>query len=185
MSALHFALGIVGCILYIGVATAAVLAAGASERPEDRRRWAIIAAFFVALAVLRGSGLEYYLTNELRVAMLEQGLYEKRREFQRPLSALAVVLVAGALYFLYLKRPVRNGSGREWSRFWAWVGITLMLGVITMRLISFHELDRLLYGPVRINWILDLGSSMLVAFAALRFRKVSGAPVSFRNARRQ
>jgi hypothetical protein len=49
------------------------------------------------------------------------------------------------------------------------IGITVMLGVILMRLISFHELDRLLYGPVRMNWVLDIGSALLVAASAVVF----------------
>ena len=173
MEGSHPYLGLIACLLYLGVAFAATSAARVADRHRDRMRWVCIATLFLALAVLRGTGLEAAATDAMRHALVEDGLYDRRRELQRPLSALAVVLVSAALYLFYLKRPSARERSRDWSRFWAMVGTTLMFGVIAMRLISFHELDRYLYGPVRLNWVLDVGSSFIVAAAALHFRKLS------------
>ncbi|MBB3860410.1 drug/metabolite transporter (DMT)-like permease [Novosphingobium hassiacum] len=182
MTGAHPFLGLVACFFYIGVSFAALSAWRLSERPDDRLRWGLVAAFFVMLAILRGSGLEAAATSAMRDAFMQDGLYEQRRDVQRPLAALAVVLISGALALFYFKRPRSQGKRgvgrREWPRFWAMVGVILMCGVVLMRLISFHELDRYLYGPVRANWILDVGSSAIVVLAAFRFRQASREPVS-------
>ena len=178
MAGSHPLLGLTACFLYLGVCAAAIAASRVSEKDRDRKHWALIAGFFVLLAVLRGSGLEVAFTSAIRHNLMQDGLYENRRELQRPLAALAVVLISATLAFFFVKRPKRHGrapvSKRAWARFWALIGVTLMCGVVLMRLISFHELDRYLYGPVRMNWVLDIGSSALIAFAALRFRASTG-----------
>lgn len=187
MAGSHPVLGLLACFFYVGVSFAAISAWRLSERPDDRLRWGFVAAFFLILAILRGTGLEAAATSAMREALTQDGLYARRRDVQRPLAALAVVLISGVLALFYLKRPRssgRRGVGqREWPRFWAMVGVVLMCGVVVMRLISFHELDRYLYGPVRMNWVLDIGSSAVVVLAALRFRQVSGKAVSPQGAR--
>lgn len=185
MVGLHFTFGLLACVVYVAVAIAAAAAFRVAERPNDRLRWGAIAILFICVAIWRGSGLELYLTSEMRRTLLQDGLYEKRRDLQRPLAALAVVVISSILYLFYLKRPLGKGRPRDWSRFWAMVGVTVMMGVIAMRLISFHELDRFLYGPIRGNWILDLGSSLLVAFAALQFRKLTRFGISQEGAPRR
>ncbi|MCX7863577.1 MAG: hypothetical protein N2423_00850 [Novosphingobium sp.] len=53
---------------------------------------------------------------------------------------------------------------------WALLGISVMLGVMMLRLISFHATDALLYrGPIRLNWILDIGATALTGWAAIRY----------------
>lgn len=178
MTGSHPLLGFIACLLYLGVSATALAAWRVSDRRDDRVRWAMTAGFFLIIALLRGSGAETAVTTAIRESLLQDGLYEHRRDVQRPLAALAVVLISSALGLFYVKRPKSLGrkppSPRSWPRFWAMVGITLMCGVVLMRLISFHDLDRYLYGPVRMNWILDIGSSALVALSALHFRRISG-----------
>jgi len=177
MGGAHPYLSLVACLIYVAVAGTCSLAAIASQTSTSRRFWVMGAVFFLALATLRFTGIEAYVTNGLRGWLYEAGTYQDRRDIQRPLAAGAVVALSGALFFFYWKRPKPRAGPREWSKFWGMLGIVAMGGVIAMRLISFHELDRLLYGPIKMNWILDIGSSALVMWAALRFRKLAdGGP---------
>lgn len=169
MAGTHPVLALVACGLYLGVAVSCGFAARNAMSHGSRKFWILSGVFFVGLAVLRGTGIENAITDALREQLYLENAYENRREFQRPLSAAAFVLICAALYLFYLKRPAPRAGARGWARFWAMIGITVMFGVILMRLISFHELDRLLYGPVRMNWVLDIGSALLVAASAVIF----------------
>ena len=167
---LHFILGFLACVLYLCVIVATIGAARSADKSRDRLRWRLAAVFFAMALILRGTGLEAWLTQSMRESLFADGLYARRQDFQRPLAALAVVAISACLFFFYTKRPKVRGRSREWYRFWAMIGITLMAGLVGLRLISFHELDRALYGPIRLNWILDIGSSFLVIWAAVRFQ---------------
>ncbi len=173
MSAANPYLIIVAGLLYVTVAVAAVLAARDATLRENRIFWLSCAAFFMILAIARTSGFEAFVTSSLRGWLYAEGAYQDRREIQRPLAAAAVIVVGAALFWFWLKRPPARATSRAWARFGGMVGTAAMCGVIAMRLISFHELDRLLYGPIRLNWILDLGSSGLVAVSAWRYRSAA------------
>lgn len=180
MAGSHPVLALAACGMYVGVAVACCFAVRNAMSHGSRRFWMVAGAFFFVLAVLRASGIEYAITDALREHLYREGAYESRREFQRPLAAGAFVLICAALYLFYLKRPAPKAGVRDWSKFWAMIAITVMAGVILMRLISFHELDRLLYGPVRMNWVLDIGSTLVVAASAVRFGKHRDASPSDR-----
>ena len=45
----------------------------------------------------------------------------------------------------------------------------VMLAIIALRMISLHAMDRLLYGPLKLNWVGDLGASALVLGAAIYY----------------
>ena len=45
----------------------------------------------------------------------------------------------------------------------------VMMVTIAMRIISLHAMDRLLYGPLKLNWIGDVGSSFFVIAAAIYY----------------
>lgn len=169
MAVAHPVLALAACGMYLGVTVACGFAARNALSHGSRRFWIAGGVFFAVLALVRGSGLENALAEALRLRLYQDGVYESRRDFQRPLAAGAVVVISAAFYLFYLKRPRPRAGVRGWARYWAMIGMTVMLGVIALRLISFHDLDRLLYGPVRMNWVLDIGSTVLVAWAAVRF----------------
>ena len=175
MVAAHPYLGLAASVLYAGTAFTCGLAANSSHSVRNRKFWWASAAFFLALAAVRSTGLEALATENLRQWLHDQGAYGDRRILQRPIAACAVVVLSAALFVFWSKRPAVRASPRQWAKFWATVGIVIMSGVIGMRLISFHDLDSLLYGPIKLNWLLDVGSSALVAWAAWRFRRSSGA----------
>lgn len=51
-----------------------------------------------------------------------------------------------------------------------------MLGLILLRTISFSAFDRLLYGPLKLNWVGDIGAASLVLGAALFYIRVARDP---------
>ena len=59
-----------------------------------------------------------------------------------------------------------QGKPRERALATAHLAAAAMLGLIAIRLISFHPVDSLLYGGMRLNWWIDIGLSLLVGGAA-------------------
>ncbi len=44
-----------------------------------------------------------------------------------------------------------------------------MIGLMMLRIISLHMIDRLLFGPLKLNWVFDIGSTLAVLAAALYY----------------
>jgi hypothetical protein len=40
-----------------------------------------------------------------------------------------------------------------------------------LRVISLHAIDALLYGPIKLNWVIDLGTSLIVLSAAAYYTR--------------
>ena len=49
-----------------------------------------------------------------------------------------------------------------------------MIGLVALRLVSFHATDALLYAPLRLNWVLDIGLTLIVAGSAWAFIRTAG-----------
>lgn len=171
----HPYLGFVAILTYAGTAMSCVFAANSSRSTQSHKIWWFCAAFFLVLAAVRAMGAESIMTENMRHWFHDQGVYGARRDLQRPISAGLVVVLSAVFALFWLKCPSMQSSTRQWAKFWGFVGLVTMTGVIAMRLISFHELDRLLYGPIKLNWLLDIGSSALVAWAAWRFGRAAEA----------
>jgi hypothetical protein len=136
------------------------------------RAWLLIMVLFAALAALRGLGLEDFWQDALRNMMRADGAYQDRRAFQRPLAA-GVIAVAGLIAFLWAYRGFRSVRGRR--NVAVMVGAAsafAMIALVALRLISLHPVDALLYGPFKLNWIVDIGSSLTVLGAALTYLRV-------------
>lgn len=175
-------LSLVAAGLYLFVAAFAMSAFWmASSRQQivwHRGAWVAIAAIFVILALMRVFGIEELMRVNLRMTLYSEGAYETRRTLQGPLFAIvfltAAAIAAGFLYFV-----AKGVRGRR--NLAALVAIACTGGMIflaVLRLVSLHSVDELLYGPLKMNWITDLGLSMAVLGSALRYRQVvSGAKV--------
>jgi hypothetical protein len=55
-------------------------------------------------------------------------------------------------------------------------GALVMPGTIGLRMLSFSMIDKLLYGPFKLNWIGDIGSAVLVGGCALAYCFIVIAP---------
>jgi len=156
--------------LYAAVVLISLAAAGvALQRGQQRWHalaWVLLALLFAGLAVLRVYGVEEALRDDMRVLLVHDGVYDQRRSFQRPVAATAVVLIAlGAFAWVY--RGFRQVQGRRNAAVLiACASAFAMIGLVVLRLISLSPIDRVLYGPAKLNWILDPATSLLVLGSA-------------------
>ncbi len=169
-------LSIAAAAFYGLVALACFLAASVARRSANQNRnagiWALVGAFFVLLVVWRVSGAEDILRGALRMLLREDGLLESRRSMQRVLVAGMVVLAGGSMFW-WLYRTVRSVRGRRnLAPRIALFCCAAMLLLITVRLVSLHDIDTLLYGPLKLNWVADIGLSGLVIALAFFYVKL-------------
>ncbi|MFB0612082.1 hypothetical protein [Aurantiacibacter poecillastricola] len=167
----------IAAVLLYALVIVATLAAGKTARDRSQQRWhlrswLLLALFFALLAISRGLSVEEMLREYFRMTLRSEAIYDDRRSFQRPLVA-GVLLVTVAIGFWALVRYLRDIKGRRNLA----VAIALassagMLSLIALRMVSLHATDALLYGPLKLNWIGDVGLSLTVAGAAVYYLKV-------------
>jgi hypothetical protein len=163
-------LSVAGSIVYGFVLLACLVAAMAARRsrqaPGHVWTWALLGLLFAVLIALRLGGVEEWLRAIMREALRAEGDYGNRRALQAPVAA-AILAIAGIGTFAFLYRTTRGLSGRRnIARLVAVVAALAMLFLIALRMASLHMIDALLYGPVKLNWVIDLGASLTVLAAA-------------------
>jgi len=164
------ALSLGASALYVLVAIASALAFREARTRGDRewqaRAFAGLCVLFLLLAASRITGAEEWLRDSLRTWLRSQDRYRERREVQS-LAGAAVIVAGAAISSAWFYRTVRNRRSRR--------GIAAMIALgsgggmillIILRMISFHPIDRLLYG-FKFNWVIDIGTSLAVLGAAL------------------
>ncbi|MEM7780762.1 MAG: hypothetical protein AAF697_10260 [Pseudomonadota bacterium] len=120
---------------------------------------------FLLLAASRGLGLEDILRAELRDWLRAEGVMGERRTWQGyVITAMILVFVTAAFLALY-RATSRMAGRRNFATIIALASGAAMIGLIGLRMISLHAMDTLLYGPLKLNWVGDIGASM-VAFTA-------------------
>ncbi|WP_095012021.1 hypothetical protein [Tsuneonella mangrovi] len=163
--------------LYLVVATLCAWAAlGSDSRAADRLAWALFAAFFILLAVSRGFGLEHTLTDALRLNAREDGDYAVRRTVQGPLvvgTAFAFVAIC-AMLAGGRARKLRLGAMRPLAV--AGFGCLAMGLLMILRIVSWHVTDSVLYRPMHLNWLFDIGATLVVGAAAIFALRVRRDP---------
>ena len=162
--------------LYALVVLVCTVAAIAAPRNPPQRWhvavWLLLGAFFLLATVSRIYGLEEAFRASMRLALRTGGTDSERREVQRPIAAAVVALVgAGGFGLAYLSFNKFKGKANMV------VLVALMSGfglacLFAMRLISLSPIDRLLYGPIKLNWFLDIGLSMTTMAAAAYYVRV-------------
>jgi hypothetical protein len=164
--------------LVLGVCLLAAATATGQRQPfAHRRTWVLIAFAFGLFALLRIAGFEEMLRGLLRSELRLDGGYDQRRALQRPL-AFAVSAVVGAMFAWGLWRQWRAAQGRRnMALFVAFAALTMMVMLLGLRIVSLHQIDVLLYGPAKLNWVIDIGASVTVlAAAGFYIRLVSRRP---------
>ena len=158
-------------LLYL-VIVVACLGAGATAVKQrqlrwHRRVWFTVAILFIALFVLRWFGIEEGLRDGLREIMRSDGSYSDRRGIQSIIASI-ILAISGAAGFWWTYRLTRLSRGkRDLAVIGAIASAGAMLFLLVLRLVSLHAIDRLLYGPFKMNWIVDMGSSVAILFAAI------------------
>lgn len=164
--------------LYACAVIVCIIAAGTAMRRRQQQwhlvAWALLALLFAGLAVLRFYGVEEALRNDMRFVLYLDGLYDERRSYQRPVAAVVVTAIAlGMLAWIYTVFRRLQGR-RNIAVMVACFSAFSMVGLVILRLISLSPVDALLYGPVKLNWIIDLGSSLAVLASAGYYVRLVG-----------
>lgn len=157
-------------IVYLLVCAVAVLCVRATHTQGTPRggrlHWVGVAAAFLGLAAARVTSFEDVFREDARAILRESGRYASRQDIQIPLAVL--LSLAGAalavLAWKSLPRTMLGASGLVWISRWATLGFVPLM---CARLVSLHAIDRVLYaGPIRLNWIIDIGLTLACASAA-------------------
>ncbi|MBV7258268.1 hypothetical protein [Erythrobacter crassostreae] len=166
-----FAAGIYAPVVAMAV-FAAITAVKFSQAALHCRVWFGIALLFAALIALRVFDIENIVRDELRALLVDDAKYGDRRDFQRMIAAgvFALSLVGASVIFFRRLRAERGRRDLALSAAVAACGAMIVL--VALRLISLHSIDALLYGPLKLNWIGDLGLSLAVGAAAVYYVKV-------------
>lgn len=152
------------------LSAAAALSAG-RQRLQGRLSyaWLGLAAFFALLVMVRLFDLEEIGRAELRAFFRARGAYEMRGEIQRPLAVVLLLAIAACGgWFTFRILPSACGKAEQ-AICLAMMSAAGMLALIVLRMISLHMTDALLYGPLKLNWVADIGMACLVAASAVYF----------------
>jgi len=157
-----------------GIVMLACLAAAATALRQRQvsghlRTWLMLALFFGVLIALRLVNAEEWLRAILRDYLRISGHYSDRRSLQAPLVA-AILTIAGAGAMIALQRWARNIRGRRnVARLAGVLASAAMVCLMALRIASLHMTDALLYGPAKLNWVIDIGVSLVVLIAAIYY----------------
>lgn len=142
---------------------------------RDQSKWLLVALLFMVLILLRAFDVEVAVRAGLRDLARERGLYSERRTWQGPLAAMAILCAAGV--FWYALRSWSRIESR--TRLYTLAASLAALGYLplyALRIISLHFTDRLLYsGPLRLNWLVDVGLAFVIGTASVLFMHRLGA----------
>ncbi|MHA6333018.1 hypothetical protein ACXYL9_04980 [Qipengyuania sp. CAU 1752] len=165
-----------GISAYLAVAALCLWAAFASPAraaKPTRLHWIGISAALVALAAWRLLQIEEFLRSWLRTEVIGDA-YDTRYEFQGPAAAIVILgglaILALAAWQLHRRPlPVILSS----------LAIGGFAGLIAIRIVSIHILDRLIYsgiGPVRINYLIELGLLATIVYGVYLYRAEPAQP---------
>lgn len=161
----YAASGLYGVVIVTCVA-AFVIAMRGHQNRTHLVAWLLLAAFFLVLVWLRLYEIEDLWRGAVRDWLKGEDTFGERRTMQRPIAAGAVAVI-GLLGFWWFYRTMTGVRGRRNIA----VSVAMaaggaMLALIALRLISLHPVDTVLYGPIKLNWIIDIGSSLAVMASA-------------------
>lgn len=172
-------LSVLAAGLYVAIAAAAFLALNRATSSDQRAwhmgAWGAIGVLFMILAVLRIVGAEDILRGELRVMLSTEIDYEQRGVIQKPLAVLILLAAAASISGIgyALARGIRGR--RNVATLGAIACGGGMICLLALRLVSLHATDALLFGPLKLNWFLDIGMSLATLGLALRYWWVAGS----------
>jgi hypothetical protein len=157
-------LNLAAAAIYVLVAALALGARRGLLQPAARMHWAGVALCFAALAAWRLLEGEAALQELARQAAHSAGDYDRRREWQGPVVAAALLFGVPALGWAAWR--VRGVPPVLWSR----IATLGLLAYSAVRAISFHPVDALIYagiGRLHLNHVIDIGLCAVVAACAL------------------
>ncbi len=139
--------------------------------------WLVAALGMLGLSAIRFLALEDVLRGELRLAMASMDIHETRSAFQIPAVAIVCALGLALIWFALRRLRTKRASKLEISVVVGKLALIGLIVLLSLRIVSFHAVDTILFtrflGPIRLNWILDIGLATALASAALGFASIS------------
>lgn len=157
------------CLTVIGCWTACANAINMKQQAWHWRCWLLLGVIFCVLIASRFYGLEEALRADLRSKLRAHDMIDGRNAWQGWLIAAALAAIAASGLIIAYKMSRQLQGRRNIAVALAGAGCAIMLATIVLRSISLHAMDRLLYGPLKLNWVGDLGASALVLGAAIYY----------------
>jgi len=143
-----------------------------APNPRDERLlalfWGLLLCAMLVFGVNKQLDLQTWFTEVARDLAKRDGWYEVRRRYQ-----VVFIMVIGLVGFtstvavaLLLRHVLHRVLG-------AVIGLGALATFVVVRAASFHHIDLLLgRGPVRLNWVLELGGITCVAVSAWRQKRL-------------
>lgn len=166
-------LGLAAIVLYGAVALACMAAGGTAAKlgqtSWNRNVWLALAGLFLVLIMLRGFGIEEAVRGALRSELRSDGGYEERRQMQGLIVAAVLVLAASAGGWWFYRATRKLRGRRNVATMAALLAGAAMVFLVGLRMVSLHMIDKALFGAFKLNWIIDIGASLIVLAAAIYF----------------
>ncbi len=164
-----------GAGLYIATALMCLAASRSVLKPNNSSDkavpWSLISVLFCVFALARLLQWEEAVRLWLAAEFLASQDYADRRTWQAPVvGAVAMIGFIGS--WATARRLLNNKNKTLRSFYLAVISVIGLLCLITLRIISLHAIDQILYG-MRLNWVIDPALTFLVAGAAFWTIKIA------------
>lgn len=172
-------LGLVAAAFYMVTAILALRAARAAHSAPNWHRtvWIVAIALFAGCVASRLFGIEESLRQLLRGELRDEHVYAERREYQA-LIASGIIVAAGIASVIGAAKVISSGvlrsSGLSRIALTAGMACAAMGLLIVVRVVSLHMLDVLLYRGPRLNWIVDIGATVMTGALAWLYTARAG-----------
>jgi hypothetical protein len=132
-------------------------------------RWQALASFLLLLALNKFFFIDFCVTQLFSGMASQFDLYQHRRGAQAVLVLLMLSIVGVIMY--YTQRKLH--SQLVWLK-WAYICAYGLVTLVMLRLISLHQLDRLLYSDViglglGLNWMIEIGFNGMIVMCTIMF----------------
>lgn len=139
------------------------------EQHNYRKFWLVLALCLMFLGINKQLDLQSLFTQIGRDFALSSGWYEHRKTVQKIfLLTIGVSALACSAWLIY---KFRSACGTIKV---ALLGFILLLAFVVMRAASFHNFDYLIryqIAGIKFNWLMEIGTLLIIAVAALSYRK--------------
>ncbi len=171
-------LNVIAVLLYcaaIGSCLRAAASAGRSGLPKRHRSTFLgTAALFAFFALSRLLSGEDALREWLRAQLREQGAYADRGDIQAVLVVVLALIAIGAAAFLVKRLWSSRSRPLSFLRQATMLAGLSFAALYGLRIISLHSVDAVLYaGPLRPNWIGDIGLTLAITAMALIYSRLA------------
>ncbi len=134
-----------------------------------RKFWSILALSLFLLGVNKQLDLQSLFTQTGRDFALASGWYEHRKTVQKIFIGVFGLLAMGTSGWLIYRFKDACHTIKI-----AVAGFSLLFAFVVIRAASFHNVDFLLryqFAGVQFNWFMEIGTLIIVGFAAFNYRK--------------